>query len=138
MSEDETSGPHEVGSVGEEAAKLLGALQDWAKESGADQEGAGASAADGIGARLREVNDHLATGGQDCTYCPVCQVIHKVRETSPEVRAHLAVAASSLLHAAAGLLDAAAPSGGAREPGGVQRIDLDDGDSESDSGRDGE
>ena len=64
--------------------------------------------------------------------------IHRVRETSPEVRAHLAVAASSLLHAAAGLLDAAAPGNGARGSGGVQKIDLDEADSESVSSTDGD
>ena len=37
-----------VGSVGDEAAKLLGALADWA--------------GDHFGDRVREVNDHIATG----------------------------------------------------------------------------
>src|SRR3712207_7676247 len=36
---------------------------------------------EGLADRLRSVNEHVATGGQDCTYCPVCQVIHKVRES---------------------------------------------------------
>jgi hypothetical protein len=53
----------------------------------------------------------------------VCQVIHVVRSTSPEVREHLSVAASSLMQAAAGLLatrtdPSPAPS--------VEKIDLDD------------
>jgi hypothetical protein len=115
---------HEVGSVGEEAAKLLGALQDWARDSGL-QVGPAAAAAEGLGARIRDVNEHIASGGKDCTFCPVCQAIAKVRETSPEVRGHLAVAASSLLQAAAGLLEARIPEAQRRDPG-VQRIDLDD------------
>ncbi len=122
-----------VGSVGEEAAKLLDALQDWAKA----EDGGGAAAGveglvDGLADRWRTVNEHVATGGQDCTYCPVCQAIHKVRGASPEVRTHLAVAASSLLQAAATLIEAraagAATAGtdaSAAEPH-VTKIDLDD------------
>ena len=54
-----------------------------------------------------------------------------MRQTSPEVKAHLTVAASSLLQAAAGLLAAAQPPG-APDPG-VQKIDLDDEGSEWDA-----
>lgn len=115
-----------VGSVGEEAAKLFGALSDWARDQGAEQVGdrAGAAAAgarDALVDGLHGLGEHVATGGQDCRYCPVCQVIHAVRQTSPEVREHLARAATSLVQAAAGLL---APP--ARERGPVERIDLDD------------
>ena len=116
MSDEQTGGS--VGSVGEEAAKLLDALQDWAKESGA------AGGAAGLGDQWRAVNEHLATGGADCTWCPVCQVIHRVREASPEVRGHVAVAASSLLQAAAALIEARAPRSPATEPQ-VTKIDLD-------------
>jgi hypothetical protein len=69
------------------------------------------------------VSEHIATGSEDCRYCPVCQVIHVVRDTNPEVRAHLAVAASSLMHAAAGLL-ATRPD--QARSGRVEKIDLDD------------
>lgn len=115
-----------VGNVGEEAAKLLDALQDWAKESGAP-------GAAGLGDQWRSVNEHIATGGADCTYCPVCQVIHRVREASPELRTHLAVATSSLLQAAATLLEARAhqpPTGESQ----VTKIDLDDDDASTDAG----
>jgi hypothetical protein len=53
----------------------------------------------------------------------VCQVIHVVRQTSPEVRAHLSVAASSLMHAAAGLLATQADGRTSSQP--VEKIDLD-------------
>jgi hypothetical protein len=98
-----------VGSVGDEAAKLLGALADWA--------------GDHIGDRAREVNEHIATGDAECLYCPICRTVHAVREASPEVKAQLAQAASTFLQAAAGLLSAA----GAAEPPSsrVQHIDLD-------------
>ena len=91
----------EVGSVEQEALKLLNALQDWATER------------------------HVATGGPECAFCPVCQVIHTVRGASPEVRTHLATAASSLLQAAAGLLATRVPESGP-ERAGVQKIHLDD------------
>jgi len=128
----EGSGPDEpVGSVGEEAAKLLHALQDWAKDGGADAAATAASAATGAASAWEQVNAHLATGGDDCRYCPVCQVISAVRQTSPEVRTHLAHAAASLAQAAAGLLATAVPDpspgpgdGGADD--GVEKIDLDD------------
>jgi hypothetical protein len=54
--------------------------------------------------------------------------VHAVRQASPEVRAHLAVAASALLQAAAGVLATAVPTeggAGARDSG-VEHIDLDD------------
>jgi hypothetical protein len=112
-----------VGSVGEEAAKLLGALSDWAKDQGTDYAGSAEGAAGAFAHTVRDINEHIATGSQDCRYCPVCQVIHVVRQTSPEVRSHLAVAASSLMHAAAGLL-ATNTAGHARSPS-VEKIDLD-------------
>ena len=119
-----------VSSVGEEAAKLFDALQDWAKA----EDGGGAAAGveglvDGLADRWRAVDEHVATGGQDCTYCPLCQVIHKVRGSSPEVRTHLAVAASSLLQAAATLIEARAARPGTGAPTDkphVTKIDLDD------------
>jgi hypothetical protein len=138
VSDDEQGGgqgpPHEeVGSVAEEAAKLFSALQDWAKESGSAQATSATSAAAGLGARLSDVNEHLATGGADCTYCPVCQAIRVVRSTSPEVRAHLTTAASALLQAAAGLLETQVPNSGSSR-GGVEKIDL-DGSDESEARR---
>lgn len=114
----------EVGSVSEEAAKLFSALQDWAQESGTAQAGAAASAVGGIAAGLRDVNEHLATGGEDCRYCPVCRGIDLVRQTSPEVKAHLAVAASSLLQAVSSLLETRAPTSRPHDTA-VQHIDLD-------------
>lgn len=119
------------GSVAEEAARLLEALQGWARESTgpkvADSAGSmAAGVAAGLGARLSDVEQHLATGGQDCTYCPVCRAISLVRQTSPEVRTHLAVAASSLLQAAAGILETRIPPAKPADQDGLQRIDLDE------------
>jgi hypothetical protein len=120
----------EIGSVAEEAAKLFGALGDWAQDQGDGLGGLGA----GIGgfaaqaaAAARGAEEHLATGAPECTWCPVCRAVHAVRRTSPEVRAHLTAAASSLRQAAAEAMATAVPDDRRRPDGaaGVERIDLD-------------
>lgn len=122
-------GEEGVGSIGDEAAKLLQALQGWAKESSGEYAEAAASAAEGAASTWQLLNQHVATGGAECRYCPLCQVISAVRSTSPEVRQHLSTAASSLLQAAAGML-ATDVSGAARRgrqhAGPVEKIDLGD------------
>jgi hypothetical protein len=52
--------------------------------------------------------------------------VHAVRQTSPEVRAHLTQAASSFLHAAAGLMATLPPQDPSGRTPGVEKIDLDD------------
>ncbi len=104
----------DVGGVAEEAVKLLGALSDWAKDA------TRVGTPGGVG----DLGAHFATGAPECTVCPICRTVHAVRGLSPEVKAHLATAATSLLHAAAGLLATAVPDERAR--GGVEHIDLDD------------
>ena len=117
-------GPQDpLGSVSEEAAKLLGALSNWARDQGDDYAGSAADAAGSFASAVKDVSEHIATGGEDCRYCPVCKVIHVVRNTSPEVRTHLSVATSSLMHAAAGLL-ATDPEDRAKSSP-VEKIDLD-------------
>jgi hypothetical protein len=96
--------PHDVGSLGEEAAKLLGALSGWAREHAGDaSEGLSGLAAQAA-ASAHDLNEHLATGADECTVCPVCRTVHAVRQLSPEVSAHLTSAMSSLAQAAAALL----------------------------------
>lgn len=116
-------GSETVGSVGDEAAKLLGALSDWARDQGNDYAGSAAGAAGTFAAAVQDVSEHIATGSEDCRYCPVCQVIHVVRQTSPEVRGHLTLAASSLMHAAAGML--ATNTRQQEKASSVEKIDLD-------------
>jgi hypothetical protein len=139
MTDDAHDSRH-VGSVAEEAARLLGALQGWAREGA--PEGSAGAAASTASAALHDLNEHIATGGEDCRYCPVCRTIAALRQTSPEVKDHLATAAVSLLHAATGVLEArgGADSGGRPGPGGrpgsggrarrdqdpVEKIDLSD------------
>lgn len=107
---EQTDGHEPIGSVAEEAAKLFGAVSGWAKEHG-----------DGFTGLADGLQEHLATGGPDCTWCPVCRTVAAIRETSPEVRAHLTSAASSLMLAVSGMM-ATQPQG---DPT-VERIDLDD------------
>lgn len=71
------------GSVAEEAARLLAALQ----------ERVGPVRADGTAA------DGRTAAGAECRYCPVCQALAAVRSTNPEVTEHLVAAASELVDA---------------------------------------
>jgi hypothetical protein len=136
MSDDphDRAGAEPVGSVGEEATKLLRAVQDWARDNGSDYAGATASAAAGAASSAHRIGEHLATGGEDCRYCPLCQVISAVRATPPEVREHLAAAATSLMHAAASALATPVPDRGRRggEASPVEKIDLSDDEWEDD------
>lgn len=115
-----------VGSLAEEATKLFGALAGLAREHGADLGEGLSDLSDRVAAAAHDIDEHLATGGADCTYCPVCRAIHVVRETSPDVIHHLTVAASSLVQAAAGLLATAPFTDPRADAGpGVEHIDLD-------------
>ncbi len=118
---------HEVGSVTDEAAKLLAALSGWAHEYGSDVGHGVSDLAATFSRAAHGFDEHIATGAEECQWCPVCRGIHLVRETSPEVKAHLASAASSLMQAAAGLL-ATDHHGSARRDGSgnVEHIDLDE------------
>lgn len=118
MTEDAGS----VGSVGEEAAKLLGALQEWARESGSAYLG---GVTEDLGDHVKDLGAHVAHG-EDCRYCPLCQAIRVFRETSPEVKQHLASAAGSLAQAVSLYLTAAQPNNGAATSSGPERINLDD------------
>jgi hypothetical protein len=112
-------GPEPVGSVADEAVKLLGALSGWAREHG---DGAAAMAGDLADSVTDELHDHLATGSPECAWCPVCRTVAAARQTSPEVRAHLASAASSLMLAVSGMMATHVPD----RATSVERIDLED------------
>lgn len=120
----------DVGGVGEEAAKLLGALSDWARDHGPDLGHGLSGIAAQAAASAQDVNEHIATGAEECTYCPICRTVHVVRLASPEVRTHLAMAAANLMQAAAGILAAASNDqsrGGAARGDAVEHIDLGEG-----------
>ena len=111
-----------VGSSAEEAAKLLGAVSEWAREHGTDVGTAFGGLADQVSAATHDVDAHLATG-EDCRYCPLCRAVQVYRSASPEVREHLASAVTSLAQAATALLATAVPQ---QRGTGVERIDLTD------------
>jgi hypothetical protein len=96
-----------VGSVAEEAAKLFAVLQHAADSGGttyAEQEPADEKhepAPD-------DVHEHGIGRGPECQWCPVCQLINKVRHTSPETIEQLSTAAAHVLGSVRSLLEAAA------------------------------
>lgn len=125
-----------IGSAAEEAARLLNALGEWAKDQSTESANAFSDSVAGLAGRAasavadlpRLMDEHLATGAPECAYCPVCRTVHVVREASPDVRVHLTSAALSLMQAATTVLNAMAtpvPGAAHAEPT-VERIDLDD------------
>ena len=91
-----------LGSVAEEAARLIAAAQEWA--------------------RTRFDHEHLATGSAECQVCPLCQVIGLVRRTQPETYAHLVDAATSMAAALRSVVSG--HDHGGKPARGVERIDL--------------
>jgi hypothetical protein len=99
-----------VGSVAEEAAKLFAVLQQATSEAKhqhsapSDEEPAYGVPAD------EEPHEHSSAqrGGPECQWCPVCQLISKVRTTSPETIEQLSTAAAGVLGSLRSLLEAAA------------------------------
>lgn len=89
-----------LGSTAEELGRLMEAIGEWAKDSR-------------FGHFTEAVGEHLDTGAPECAYCPLCRTVHVLRESSPEVKVHLASAAASLMQAAVTVLNAAAASPGA-------------------------
>lgn len=93
------------GPVGEEAARLVEALGEWTRGL--------------AGGELP-----LATGSEECTLCPVCQLLALARRANPETFSHLADATTSLIAALRTVVDTHAHAHNGRG-NGVQRIDLD-------------
>jgi len=92
-----------VGSVAEEAAKLFAVLQH-----ATDTVSTTKPAQPPEEAQVRAEEKHEHKLGPDCVWCPVCQLIHKVRTTSPETIEQLSAAAAHLLGSVRSLLEAAA------------------------------
>jgi hypothetical protein len=106
-----------IGTVGEEAAKLLVALQGWTREHLADA----SRAASDLG------SSYISDGSAACRVCPVCQLIAFVRGVNPESLEQMSHAAGSMLNALAGLVDAAHRSD-TRRGSPVEKINLTDDD----------
>lgn len=116
MSPDPTVGS--VGSVGSEAAALLEALQDWARRTFGEGQGA-----------------HMATGAPECEWCPLCQLVSVLRGDRPETTDKIMAAGSALLSALRSISDPAQTPGQSSSSGShsrpeapqahrVQHIDL--------------
>ncbi|ONI69791.1 hypothetical protein BWI15_24980 [Kribbella sp. ALI-6-A] len=107
-----------VGTVAEEAAKLFAVLRaagaaDFGAAAGAGAGGdaAGEAAEAEAGPESAGPEDHPPHGighGPECQWCPLCQVINRVRTTSPETVEQLSSAAAGVLGAVRGLVEAAA------------------------------
>jgi hypothetical protein len=99
-----------VGSVAEEAAKLFAVLQQATSEAKHQHSAApDEEPAYGVQADEPEPEAHEAhRGGPECQWCPVCQLISKVRTTSPETIEQLSTAAAGVLGSLRSLLEAAA------------------------------
>lgn len=131
MSETQDGRDDEVGSLAEEAGKLLGALNGWAREQGGGLGETVGGLSEHASTAAHDLNDHFATGSAECTVCPICRTVHAVRHLSPEVKTHLASAAASLMQAAAGVLATAVPADAAsKDRGDVEHIDLDEEDTQ--------
>ncbi|MFF1816927.1 hypothetical protein ACFVWG_06505 [Kribbella sp. NPDC058245] len=88
-----------VGSLAEEAARLFAVLQ-----SAADTHAGPPPAAE----EPSPEEPHEHKSGPDCVWCPVCQLINKVRNTSPETIEQLSTAAAHVLGSVRTLLESAA------------------------------
>lgn len=113
-----------VGTLAEEAAKLVAALQGWGSDQGdaaEDDDTAAASQDEGTDA----FHDHAShdPASPECRWCPLCQLVRVAKATSPEVRDHLASAAVSLALAFKGLLEGVDEPSDRSDP--VEKIDLD-------------
>jgi len=91
------------GPLGEEAAKLVEALTEWARGQGEDMP--------------------IANGSAECRLCPVCQLLSLMRQARPETFAHLMDATAALAAAARTVVESHQHGAG---NSGVERIDLDD------------
>jgi hypothetical protein len=76
----------ETGPLGEEAARLVGAAQDWLHRMVLDPATA-----------------RVATGSQECCWCPLCQLIAALRGNRPELTERLSEALGGLTELQAAL-----------------------------------
>ena len=110
MTEESSSnqGHSANGPLADEAVRLIGAAQEWWQRTGSDK------------------LNGIATGSQECCWCPVCQLIATLRGDRPELTEKLTetqTAVSGLLRALADAVSGPAPAAKA-EPVRLQRIDL--------------
>ena len=136
-----------VGSLAEEAAKLIAVMQNWASEHaghpdraaddeppapGANEPGHPVGATDDPGHagedhprqdRGRQTDHADHDPAVECRWCPLCQTVRVAKAATPEVREHFASAAMSLAMAFKGLMETVDDSTPRSAP--VEKIDLD-------------
>lgn len=100
-----------MGSLAEEAAKLMAVVQTWAQDRGAP--------VDEDDAQPGPAHDPVSPA---CRYCPVCAAVRLAGAATPEVRGHLASATMSLALAVKALLDSDPVRPHPSAP--VEKIDL--------------
>lgn len=83
----------QLGSVAEEAVKLVAAAQDWFRNASGGRSVADWSA------------EHIATGTAACDWCPLCALIAALRGERPELSEKISAAAGASLDAVRALLD---------------------------------
>jgi hypothetical protein len=91
------------GPLGEETARLVEALSEWARGHSDDVP--------------------LATGAAECKLCPLCQLVSLMRQARPETFAHLLDATAALAAAMRTVVESHQHDAAST---GVERIDLDD------------
>lgn len=96
-----------VGSVSEEMAKLMAALQSRFGDATAEQ----AAEHEAHSGDDQPAEDGERLESAECRWCPVCHGIRYARSLSPEVREHLGAAAVSMGLAVKALLDSAGDAG---------------------------
>jgi hypothetical protein len=98
------------GPLADEALRLLGAVQDWARQNFP----AAPAAPDG----------HGVPSGAVCQWCPLCQFMAVLRGERPEVTARVAEAGTAVASALRAVLDAATTRPSDPPESRVQHIDL--------------
>jgi hypothetical protein len=113
-----------VGSLGEEAVKLLSAVSAWAQDHAAGSADEPAEPGPAQGSTCS------CGGTSTCAWCPVCQAATFARAASPELKEQLVTAGLALTSAARLLLEQLAAPPTAPGPDGrsddVEHIDLSD------------
>lgn len=78
-----------LGTAAQEAARLIEALQQWARDASAE---------------------HLATGAAECRVCPLCRLVAALRDADPETTTQVVETAMTAVTAAVALIEPAVRS----------------------------
>jgi Family of unknown function (DUF5304) len=108
----------DLGSIADEAAKLVEAVQNWARGVGAESGSAAGPLAEFLAAG--------AGGSPSCRFCPVCQLVSTVREVRPETVQDLLEVGTSLLASMRTLIERQEREWSSRPAAPVQHIDIDE------------